>query len=135
MPQIIKIELSGRAPETPFDHATGLRALVLQWLKSVDAELATTIHDANQPKPYTISPLWNREGRNETLEFEIAVLTDWLADALLVGIRQSPQTIRLGQKEYARTGLEVKSKRAWEAFVSPPYAHELAFQLRAKGAN
>ena len=135
MPQIIQIELSGRAPATPFDHATGSRALVLKWLKCVDDELATTIHDANQPKPYTISPLWNREGRVDTLTFEIAVLTDWLTAALLEGVRQSPKTVRLGQQEYARTAVEVKSKREWEDFFSPSYTHEFAFQLLTPTAH
>src|SRR5450755_3325849 len=86
VPQILRFILDGRPPQHPFQHATGLRAVVLDWVRRADPVLSQQIHDANQSKPFSISPLWNEEG---FAMFEVAVLADSLLAPLLEGIESA----------------------------------------------
>jgi CRISPR-associated endoribonuclease Cas6 len=129
MPQKIRFQLEGRPPVQAFQYATAMRALVLRWLHAADPQLSQEIHDANQPKPLTVSPLWRNEGTERGCWFEVAVLADELAPTLWEGILVSPDTIRLGTQTYAIRSVEKGDAARWEDLAVVPVAPVDEFEM------
>ena len=133
MPIKLRFVLEGAAPVSPFQHATGLRAVVLDWVRRADPELSQEIHDANQSKPFSISPLWNEQGFSL---FEVAVLADSLIAPLLEGIAQAGETVRLGRHSYRLREQEAVGAITWEELLTPcPSAREFAFRMLSPTAH
>ena len=60
MPCKLRVHLDGDPPSSPFQHTAGLRKLVLDWVALAEgSDLATAIHDANQPNPFSRKNLRN----------------------------------------------------------------------------
>lgn len=105
--------LLGEPPQSPYQHAGGLRAVVLGWIAAGDAGLAETLHEANVPKPYTISPLWWDEAQGAAA-FEVTVRAEWLAEPLLRGVRETGPRVRLGVKEFELRAPRVGPRCSWD---------------------
>jgi len=117
MPQKICVHLQGEPPLNPFKHASGLRALVYGWLGQSSQSVAASVHDANQPKPFAISPLGANLPHAGRCSFEVSVLTDWLLTPLLEGLSSGPSEITLGREEYAIAGWELARHVAWDSLL------------------
>ena len=117
MPQKIRINLSGTPPNNPFQHASGLRALLYGWLQQSSRNVAQTVHDANQAKPFTISPLGREDNRDSGCFFDVSLLADWLSSPVLDGLSDSSQMIRLGREGYVITGWNVVRQANWESLL------------------
>jgi hypothetical protein len=117
MPQRIRISLSGNPPSNPFQHSSGLRALLYGWLEQSSPTLAQTVHNANQVKPFTISPVERKPGRDTTCFFDVSVLADWFSSSVLQGLSCSNGEIRLGHERYMITGWEVVRQADWEELL------------------
>lgn len=118
MPQILQITLDGPAPRDPFQHMSGLRVMLLDcWECRNDPLMAGLLHDANQPKPYTVSPLRAGPGAGR-VSFHVSVLIDGLADALWT--RLGPD-VRLGTARFSLAGPPVLVGAAsWEELRQTP---------------
>jgi CRISPR-associated endoribonuclease Cas6 len=115
MPIKLRIYLEGDPPAHPFQHMAGLRKLVLDWLALAGgAALATTVHDANQPNPYAISPIWFEEGR---LWFEVGALPDQLGPAIQEGAARYGRDLRLGPQRFRVVDLEISEQVSWEQLL------------------
>lgn len=127
MPTRLLIPLHGPPPESQFQHATGLRALVLRWIEAADPALSLALHEENQPKPYAISPLWNQNG---VLSFEISLLADWLLKPLVTGMSECGDEVRLGSQRFRVEQPEIALEASWEELLEPPQPGERRFDLR-----
>ena len=117
MPIRFRVHLEGEPPAHPFQHMAGLRKLVLDWLALAGgAELATAIHDANQPNPYTISPIFCEEGPPW---FEVGVLADPFVPAIQAGAARYGSDLRLGRQRFHLVGVEVREQASWEQLLRP----------------
>lgn len=117
MPCKLRFYLEGDPPSHPFQHAAGLYKLVLNWLaQGAGAGLATMLHDANQPSPYTVSPICSDAGQ---LWFEVGVLADPFAERIRNGAEQYGESIRLGRQCFRLVGLEVREQTSWEQLLAP----------------
>jgi CRISPR-associated endoribonuclease Cas6 len=95
----------------------GLAKLVLDWLAlAAGSGLATAVHDANQPNPYTISPIYPDA---DHLWFEVAVLADPFAAAICDGAERYGESVRLGSQRFRRCALEVRDQISWEQLLRP----------------
>jgi CRISPR-associated endoribonuclease Cas6 len=137
MPLKLRVMLEGEPPRRPFQHAKGLRALALHWIAEADPALAEEIHDANAPKPYTISPLWTEERRSSRSWFEIGLLLDELTTRMLHGLEQSERNVRLGEQSFIVRDLCIIQQESWEELLTLPdrMLHELAFRLTTPTAH
>jgi CRISPR-associated endoribonuclease Cas6 len=93
---------------------------VLDWIGRADAGAAGTLHTADQPKPYTISPLWRHPAPADGGFFEVSATVDWLVGMLEEGVRRSDPEIRLGAQQFSLTGQERLQMTDWAAFLTPP---------------
>jgi CRISPR-associated endoribonuclease Cas6 len=117
VPSKLRFHLTGEPPAHPFQHASGLRALLLDWLGRTAPERAADLHQANQPKPYTISPLWPEENDTAHLWFDVSLLDDRLAPLLSVAAGEE-QEVRLGPQHFTLASLpERREAIAWEELV------------------
>jgi CRISPR-associated endoribonuclease Cas6 len=117
MPLKLRFHLRGDPPSHPFRHADGLRKLVLDWLAlGGGPDLAATLHDANQPNPYTISPL---HAHNDALWFEIAVLADPFVAPICEGADHYGTDLRLGPQLFRRVRVEKREEVSWERLLRP----------------
>jgi len=143
MPQRLRFTLRGERPPHPFQHATHLRALVLAWLAGADPTLATEIHDANQPKPFTISPLYETNGMSGYHWFEVSLLADDLLDPLILGMSRAKEEVRLGTQWFRLEKPSAVASARWDELWTPgagmddfsirvlsPTAHHLAGPYR-----
>jgi CRISPR-associated endoribonuclease Cas6 len=130
MPRKLRCYVEGSSFNDPFEHATHLRALVAGWLKRADPDLSTRIHATNQPKPYTISPIWSDPDRMGSAWFEVSVLDDAIAEPMLAGCRQCQPDIRLGSQDYRLRGPEIRAVADWEALREPAPANLCGFDLQ-----
>jgi hypothetical protein len=62
VPERIRLYLRGAVPPSPYQHASGLRALALGWIAAAEPGMAMSLHAANMPKPYSISPMFVERG-------------------------------------------------------------------------
>ena len=137
MPTLLTLALQAERPDiAPHEHANGLRALLLGWLREADAALASALHDADQPKPYSIGPLLHRG--DARYECRIGLLDDRLLAVLSAGVRQRGAALRLGG-DYLRLladGVRIEQQRwetllhqdappalGWHLFLDTPTAH------------
>ena len=133
MPIKLRFVLEGPAFVSPFQHATGLRAVTLDWIRRADPELSQEIHDANQSKPFSISPLWSEEG---SAMFEVAVLADSLLAPLLAGIESAGETLRLGYQTYSLREWHTFGAVTWEELLAPhPAARNFGFRIASPTAH
>jgi CRISPR-associated endoribonuclease Cas6 len=133
MPIKLRIHLEGPEPGSVFRHATGLRAVTLDWIRRADPNLSQEIHDANQSKPFSISPMWSEEG---FAMFEVAVLADSLIAPLLAGIESAGETLRLGPQTYALRKWQTFGAVTWEELLTPrPTAREFGFRMASPTAH
>lgn len=134
MPQRIRIHVSGNPPSNPFQHSTGLRAVLYGWLEHNGAAIATALHDANQVKPFTLSPLG--ASRDGECFFDVAILTDWLSAPMLDGLSSGRREIRLGRDDYAIAGWEVTHEADWESLLGcGGRTKEFAFRILTPAAH
>ena len=132
MPVRLQFPLEGPPPLTPFQHATGLRALVLSWIKAVDPALSAAVHDDPGPKPYSISPLWETDSGPV---FELSLLSEPLTQAVLAGmeatgIGPSGGDIRLGSQAYRVYPPRPAQTAGWESLGRVPTEREHLLELR-----
>jgi CRISPR-associated endoribonuclease Cas6 len=127
MPQILRFILEGEPPQHSFQHATGLRALVLDWVRQADPALSQVIHDANQSKPFRISPLWSEEGK---VWFDVAVLAEEVVAPLLEGLRLAGRAIRLGRQTFHIRELTRVAESGWQDLLAPPDHPPRVFTFR-----
>jgi CRISPR-associated endoribonuclease Cas6 len=133
MPIKLRFALEGPDPVSPFRHATGLRAVTLDWIRRADPVLSQAIHDANQSKPFSISRLWSEE---EVAMFEVAVLTDSLVAPLLEGIESAGKMVRLGPHTYFLREWQTFGAVTWEELLTPcPAAREFHFRIVSPTAH
>jgi len=133
MPIRLRFVLEGAGAVSPFQHATGLRAVIFDWIRRADPDLAKEIHDANQSKPFSISPLWSERGFSL---FEVAVLSDDLIAPLLEGIERAGDTVRLGRQTYRLRDQEAVGAVTWEELLhAAPTAREFGFRLISPTAH
>jgi CRISPR/Cas system endoribonuclease Cas6 (RAMP superfamily) len=130
MPQRLRFALQGRHPAHPFQHATGLRALVMGWLRAADPGLSEQVHDANQPKPLNISPIWYEADTPGAMCFEVSVLVDWMVAPLLEGARLGAAEIRLGPQAFRMGQPEVVAAARWEELLGRDAGGLAAFEFR-----
>ncbi len=117
MPCKLRIHLDGDPPSHPFQHAAGIYKLVLDWLAlGAGAGLATMIHDANQPNPYTISPIFCEEGHPW---FEVGVLADPFTGRIKNGAELYGTQLRLGPQRLRRVKIEICDQVSWEQLLAP----------------
>jgi CRISPR-associated endoribonuclease Cas6 len=117
MPIRFRVHLEGEPPAHPFQHMAGLRKLVLDWLALAGgAELATTVHDANQPNPYTISPIFCEDGHPW---FELGVLADPFVLTIQEGAAGYGGDLRLGRQRFRLLGVEAREQASWEQLLRP----------------
>ncbi len=135
MPTKIRLTLAGPAMSPPLEYGRCLQGLVYGWLQDIDP----TIHDLNQMKPLTISPLW-REA--ETLHsFEVAVLVDGLTGALLERIARGAPRVKLARKSgvelFEIQNVAFSATASWEEIMEAVYtdAPEFAFEMRTPTAH
>jgi CRISPR-associated endoribonuclease Cas6 len=125
MPLKIRITLAGEPPANPFQHATGLRALVLRWLQTAD-----------QAKPFRISPLQTEREERSRSWFETAVLADEIATPLMQGVKGSREEIRLGPQIFRLLSAEVVDAVSWQELLTPaPERDTWEFQLLTPTAH
>ncbi len=134
MPIKLRFPLEGEPPPSPYQHATGLRALLLRWLEGEDPELSSMIHDSNQPKPYTVSPLWSETAPGRHY-FEVSVLSDWIAEPLVAGMSRSGEWIRLGMQRYRILPPKPVSSATWAELLEGGLPKELTFRLLSPTAH
>lgn len=97
MPYQITFELSSdhsAAPLLPPYPGRALHALFYQWLALGDYTLATDVHDDDGPRPFTVSPLYRRDG---TATLRLTLLDEALWPALEQGIAKTPRVEILRQ--------------------------------------
>jgi len=141
MPHVFRCELAGPAPQNPYQHTSGLRALVLQWIAASDAALAESLHASNKPKPYSIGPLV--VAGEDVVEFDVSVLSDDVTWSMLKGIELLGPRVRLGRCVYVMTGpvsyvhertwdelLQAQVRRSWRFALLSPVAHHAKGRLR-----
>jgi CRISPR-associated endoribonuclease Cas6 len=133
MPIKLRVVLEGPEPVSPFRHATGLRAVALDWIRRADPGLSQEIHDANQSKPFNISPLWSEEG---FAMFEVVLLADSLIAPFLEGIESAGETVRLGNQTYSLREWHSFGAVTWEELLSPcPTARDFGFRMASPTAH
>jgi len=134
MPIRLSIPLHGRPPEHSFQHITGLRAVVLGWLNAANPALAEELHKMEGPKPYTISPVWARDGDRG---FDICLLDHRLLTPLVTGFGASGPEIRLGNQWFQAGRPVVQQEQSWEEMPAPPpdNAHRLEIRLATPTAH
>ncbi len=113
MPCKIRIHLQGEAPCNPFQHSAGIQALFYNWLSFGNDSVAARIHDANQSKPFNLSPLSCNPNNDNECFFDVSILTDWLISPLVEGISRIGAKIHLGCEEYEFLGYEMISHSDW----------------------
>ena len=123
MPTHLYLAMSGDTRMLkPHAHANGLRALLLAWFDAADSELARALHDADQPKPYSISPLVAQGPRR--CQCRVSLLDDALLPLLLFGLEQRGAAISLGPFHLTLHPSESRMEtRGWDellAVASPP---------------
>ena len=117
MPAKLRFHLRGEAPAHPFQHMSGLRALVLGWLGRAQPMLTAALHDENQPKPYSIGPLLSDEGADGEFRFEVSLLDDRLIAPLQEAAAQERE-IRLGRQRFTLASPpERRADVAWEELI------------------
>lgn len=136
MPQKIRIHLAGNPPPNPFQHSSGLRALLYGWLEQSSRTLAETVHNANQAKPFTISPISPNLDGNAECFFDISILSDRFSSPVLEGLSGGCKKIRLGHDAYAITKWEVIRQAGWEDLLKcGGYRKDFRFELRTPVAH
>ncbi len=117
MPLKLRVQLQGETPTHPFQHMAGLRKVVLDWVGAGGGvALATTVHDANQPNPYAISPLF---GDGERRWFEVAVLADPFVPVFREGAPCGGTFLRLGPQRFEVQEVEAREEVSWEQLLQP----------------
>jgi len=130
MPAKLRFHLRGEAPTHPFQHMSGLRALVLEWLGRAQPERSAWLHRENQPKPYSLSPLLPEEGEAEGLRFEVSLLDDRLAPLLEQAAAQESE-IRLGRQRFTLASPpERRAGVAWEELIPPQVCQRPSMVVR-----
>ena len=117
MPLKIRIHLSGNPSANPYQHSNGLQALFYSWLKRSSSSLASQVHDANQSKPFSISPINYMKTPGSECFFDVSILTDWLASPVLDGLTASADAVRLGNEYYNHLGYEVVQRSEWQEML------------------
>ena len=130
MPLKIRFHLEGEAPSDPYQHARGLRALVLDWIGEIDPAYSKEVHDANQPKPYSIGTLRRHDTLRRACSFDLALLVDALYAPILQGQRQTGETFQLGRVGYRIREVEILRPLTYEEIVhaAPDTAREFRFR-------
>ena len=141
MPHVFRCQLAGPAPQNPYQHTAGLRALLLRWIAGNDEDLAESLHASNRPKPYSIGPLVIAD--DNILEFDVSVLSDDITWSILRGIERLGPKVRLGRFGYMMTGpvsyvheqswdelLQAQVRRSWRFALMSPVAHHAKGSLR-----
>lgn len=119
MPQKLRYFLDNELTVSPYQHGKGLRAVVFDWLHKADPSLSEQVHDANQLKPYTISPLWSNPTVAGRSYFEISILVDEIASLILAGSQQQEQCIRLGNQHFKINSVELDTVKSWDNLLDP----------------
>ncbi len=131
MPLKIRFSLEGGGPPDPYQHARGLRAVVLNWIDKVNPKLSTEIHDFDQPKPYCISPLRRENaGRRKGCFFDLSVLVDGLYAPILEGQAAQEDIFHLGNFAYRVCEREVHHLQTYEEIVEGVRPDAKEFRLR-----
>jgi len=137
MPKRLRFYLEGEAPKSPFQHSTGLRATIFRWLAESDSCLAKLLHDANQVKPLSITPLWSASRLPDGPYFEVSILAD-LPEHLLTGSLERGGTwVTLGRATYKLVRWETVASASWESLlrVSNVPCAEFDFQMLTPTAH
>jgi len=130
MPLKLRFHLHGPPPASPFQHGAGLQALVLGWVAAGDPDTAARLHDANQPKPYAISPLWPAAGDADSRFFDVSLLVDSLAQLLIDGASRSA-SVQLGPLCYRLRGdVESRDSVSYPELVAQAKPTSTRFRLR-----
>ena len=134
MPLRLRVWLDGAPPAEPFQHMTGLRALILKWIGAADPAMAKQLHETNSIKPYTISPFFTEKS---SLSLEIGVLADEIGSLLLEGARKCGAEIKLGRQSFTRRKLELFDEVSWPELLPrhAPQKTEIAIQLLTPTAH
>ena len=132
MPARIRFPLAGPSPAHPYQHATGLRALVLKWIQAADPERSERLHEDGRPKPYSLSPLWNDEG---ILFFDLCLLTDELVDLVALGMARCGERVRLGPQSYCLGQPAVCECASYEALAGGETLSQFDFRLLSPTAS
>ena len=137
MPLKIRFHLDGDAPLDPCQHAKGLRAVVLNWIAEINPVFSSEIHDANQPKPYSISALKRNENLRGACWFELSLLLDDLYAPILKGQGAKGNLIQLGNQLYRVRETEIYHLRTYEEILrdAPTTAREFRLRQRTPTAH
>jgi CRISPR-associated endoribonuclease Cas6 len=86
MPTLVNVPLHAD-PDTPFPATPhrALQATFYSWLQAGDAGLSARVHDVNGPKPFTVAPLFRRDG---VLQFQFTLLDDALWSPLEAALQR-----------------------------------------------
>ena len=128
MPLKLRFHLEGEAPPDPYQHARGLRALVLNWIGEIAPDYSKEVHDANQPKPYSIGAMRRHERLRRACWFDIPLLVDALDAPILQGQQQQGETFHLGQYPYRIREIEILRPKTYEQIIQA--ASETAREFR-----
>ena len=130
MPLKIRFHLDGDAPPDPYQHAKGLRAVVLKWIEEINPVFSSEIHDANQPKPYSISAIRRHGNERGTCWFELSLLLDELYIPILQGQGAKGNILHLGQQAYRVREAEIHQVRPFADIIRNAPATPREFRLR-----
>jgi len=114
MPTRLRFQITGPTPRSPYQHATGLRAVVLRWIAAADPQRAEEMHDSSLPKPYSLSPLQLPLASAEPLAFEVGVLDDRLVPLMLTGAEHRGPEVALGRDHFKLLSWQPVAQTAWE---------------------
>jgi CRISPR-associated endoribonuclease Cas6 len=118
MPYRLRIHLKGPTPQSAYQHSAGLRALLLSWIEEQNPDLSQAFHDANQPKPYTVSPLNAASSGQHSLFFDVSLTTDWLLEMILNSCPKTGNSIRLGPQGFMVSAEpEIIVADSWETLI------------------
>ena len=96
MPLSLTIPLVPDEPERlPENPRRALQATFYDWLRAGDAALAGRVHDADGPKPFTISDLFHRRGSEDTF-WRVTLLQDEMVEPLARGLMTASHVNLLG---------------------------------------
>lgn len=135
MPARIRLELFGPAPSSPFRHADGMRALALAAIRRSLPDLATFIHEANQPNPLTIGPLLTSAKDRGKHTIEIACLADEVLQPLLKGLPRAGGRIKLGRMTYDVRQVSVGAEVSFDDLAAHPEGRTIGLRLLTPTAH
>lgn len=93
-----------------------VQAWFLGWLRAVNSELSTRLHDTPGRKPYTVSPIFDQSREGAAYGFRLTTLSNELSEAVEPLLSGSPPDLRLGSTLYSLS-IACIARSSYEALV------------------